>query len=220
MNKYNSGSLMIIISIMLLVLAAGGVGGYVYLNSMDGEKEISQEESKLPEFDAGIKAGTEGDTEQNESSSSPRLGGLFSGQKNCGVVDMNEFLKDPLKTPQAWLCYGEALVSCSPAKMTYRGGGDYVYTIEGKSGTNCTTSDTGGLNLATKQKRGGISCSFPIDAAQEIYQKALDLQSQVEFQTAMSAPYAQVYSQISGSLLGEGTSKIGVTNYTATCTLK
>src|SRR3989344_5444311 len=137
-TNFNSGfSVLGLVLGMVAVLAIGGGAGYMYLNSTKGE--TPQAPKELADFtdsdvfdvaDAGVASDENEQPEVSSGSSGGFLGGLLSGEKNCGDINMSEYLKDPLNyKPEVFSCYGKALYDCSPAKMTMA---KYEYKVEGK----------------------------------------------------------------------------------------
>jgi hypothetical protein len=205
MNKYKRGSTGLVILISLGVVIAVGAGWYVwqYKGSPAAPSGPSNSTAALP-----------------------------SGS-NCGTINMDEYLKDPLNYgEETFACYGRALVTCSPTKMTYSGGGyeNFVYEVEGRSGEDCVTSDTGGINLATQEKRGGFICSFPAKVGPEMFDAIKKFYERLG-QSGMVTEeklYTQVWARISSDLIYEGSNTLTVPanseselkTYSANCQLK
>ena len=219
MSKLNSQSgfgVLGLVLVMVVILGVGGGGGYMYLKSLDkapvGE---SQELADFPGSDTvsedtgALPSGEESDQTAPEPQGGGFLGGLFSGEKDCGSIDMSGYLKDPLNyKPEVFACYGQALYDCSPAKMMMA---KYEYKVEGKSGTNCVVSDSGAYDGIKKADRGPLSCSFSLGAPLAIPQPST---------TKDDAFYKNVWRTISGATIFEGVNKILPTEFSATCTLK
>lgn len=210
---------MIIISIMLLVLAAGGVGGYVYLNSMDGGEEAAQEESTLPEFDAGIKAGAEVETGQIKASGGLSLGGLLSGEKDCGREEVSGSLAN---LPEGFGCMGQAFLDgCIPAKYTMVSPiGDATVKLEGKSGSDCLVYTDGGWDMQTKTRMPALSCKVPIAAGPAVAEWSKSIALKTGISGDIKTGTAKTMWSMVAISFREGTHKIGVTEYSATCAVK
>ena len=218
-NRQSGFGVMSLILVMVGILVIGAGAGYWYLDKIGVESKDVNTETKLSDFPSGNKIIKDDNSSKEDNNTQPQpqaelssggfLGGLLSGKKNCGDINMSEYLKDPLNyKPEVFACYGQALYDCSPAKITMA---KYEYKVEGKSGTNCMVSDSGAYDGIKKANRGPLTCSFPAEAP-----LAFDKLSA----TKDASFYKKVWMFVSGAILSEGVNSIPTTSYSATCTLK